>query len=797
MDIRELGKFTLLEHMGKGSVATVYRATRSETDEIVAIKIFRATSERPANTARKLRDREVRMLISIQHPNVVRYYESGQFGDSFYYTMEFVENSLLERMRRPEPLSLTDKVDILRQTINALQAVHHQGIVHRDVKPGNILLDQDPSGAIHVKVTDLGIAKHVSETDLVGQGTERRVPGTPKYLSPEQILLRPVDGRADIFSLGVVAYELLSERLPFKARTSEQYVEANLHQEPRPLHQVNPQLEGFFGQLVAKMLVKDREERYDSDTLGRDLDLTYQHLVSEAPLVEQTNAASIFYVPPASEEAEEAAPARGALTPHAWAISAALVVVGILVGLWLWPALPPPQERAEAIDLSGPSGLAAADAAQNEQPWRALALVRAADAEGLDEAGRQALAELSRRLQQELAGPGRQAGLKMLEEGRLAEARIVLERMRDLYPDAPQTRQLADAIDRQDTASARRREWEGSLGSLATLRKSGRFSEAIEKAEGLLAQYSSDGGKVAQLRTVTLQTLRDWAQTLLRPGASHERIEEFLAAVWRYRDESWARDSELRDRSARLSFELAQHYEKVQMFEEAARYYGAAAAEGDERLSADANAALSRIASRAQRQPMALQELARIVQSSGLAGSVWRAETAHNGTQEVADGVLSIVQEGAVRVRVSLRETIRPVRNDAGFTVSVRFKTQPPAGQGARRCEAGLEVQDRRGNMVTVYFDGANYNMSRSLTRGGRVIQGGSSVRRAFGDEGAAWHEMTLRYLHDTERVVAMLDGKEVDDYNVRLGDFQVRVFARVTGAGTCRVAFKDFKCGP
>ena len=220
------GKYTLLNHMGRGGVASVYKALNQETGEIAAIKIFEPTPDIPGERMEKLMDREMRMLLGIQHPNVVRFYEAGHVGDQCYYAMEFVENSLLNRARAPGDLSLLDKVRILRQTANALQAIHHQGIVHRDIKPGNILLDEDAGNLLHVKVTDMGIAKNVSETDIVPTEDGRRIPGTPKYLSPEQIRLKPVDGRSDIFSLGVLAFELLTGRAPFKAASSQEYLQA-------------------------------------------------------------------------------------------------------------------------------------------------------------------------------------------------------------------------------------------------------------------------------------------------------------------------------------------------------------------------------------------------------------------------------------------------------------------------------------------------------------------------------------------------------------------------------------------
>ncbi|MHC4789218.1 MAG: serine/threonine protein kinase [Planctomycetota bacterium] len=270
---KQFGKYTLLEHMGKGGVGSVFRASDGQDGSIVAVKIFVSDEERPPEMSRKLRDREVRMLLSVQHPNIVKYRESGQVDADYYYAMEFVENSLLKRMRSGEEFDLADKVLILRQTTSALAAVHRQGIVHRDVKPGNILLDQDLSGAVHVKLTDLGIAKNVRETDIVREQMPTRVPGTAKYLSPEQVRLEAVDGRADIFGLGVLAYELLSGKPPFTADNPDAYLAANREQDQRALCQVNPEVPRYLSDVVDRMLVKDREERYDSDTLLRDLEL--------------------------------------------------------------------------------------------------------------------------------------------------------------------------------------------------------------------------------------------------------------------------------------------------------------------------------------------------------------------------------------------------------------------------------------------------------------------------------------------------------------------------------------------
>ncbi|MFW6189523.1 MAG: serine/threonine-protein kinase, partial [Planctomycetota bacterium] len=337
MESREFGKYTLLEHVGKGGVGSVYRARNERDGATVAVKIFEPAGGRSADLTRRLRDREVRMLVSVQHPNIVKFHETGEVGEEYYYAMEFVENSLLKCLRGGREFRLAEKVRILRQSTSALAAIHHQGIVHRDVKPGNMLLDNGRGGAVHVKLTDLGIARRVRETEIAGGGGDGPVPGTPKYLSPEQIMRVRADGRADIFSLGVVAYELLTGELPFQAETPEEYAEANVEQTQAPAGELAEDLPGFLSDMVDRMLAKDREERYDSDTLEQDLRLAEQHLVSGAPLGENQNPVSIFYGGSPDEQPAESRPWPGGIHPVSWA-AALLAVAAAAAAAWAaWP----------------------------------------------------------------------------------------------------------------------------------------------------------------------------------------------------------------------------------------------------------------------------------------------------------------------------------------------------------------------------------------------------------------------------------------------------------------------------
>jgi len=798
MECREFGQFTLLDHMGRGGVGNVYRATDNVTGNIVAIKIFEPTAERGPHVVRKLRDREVRMLISIQHPNVVRYYESGSVGESCYYTMEFVENSLLKRMRQGPELELRDKVHILRQTCNALQAIHHQGIVHRDIKPGNILLDEAPSGAIHVKVTDLGIAKHVSETDVAREDPSRRVPGTPKYLAPEQIRLQPVDGRADVFSLGVVAYELLSGQPPFRAQSGEQYLRANLSQEPRAVNDVNPAVPGFLGPLVAKMLAKDREERYDSDSLAHDLELVYQHLVSGAPLVEEANPDSIFYVPAVTPAAPE--PPASPLLRWRWLMACAIVLLGLGAGWVLRPEFPPPpgsratsgrtEERREPAEA-----LAAAQRLlEDGLRWKALAALRSIAPEALDEEGRKRLAELQRAAQDVPAQASFAHAMKRLQEGHLTEAKIILAQMQALFPHAGLTARLAEQIRAREELLARRQQWAEKTSRLRSMLGRGEFAEAVSQAARLLKEPPPEEA-LAEVRQLLVLGLNAWQESLLGSGTDPRQLRECVRLVGEYLGRDWAAEK-LADRRPALYLRLSEHYRDLGAVEQEVatltliveRYGGSPAAR-------QAQARMKRIVQEMRLAPVSVQLLSRMLEQDGFKGPEWFSAIPEGGEQSTADGTLVLVQQGELGERVNARQTVRPIRTELGFELRVRFRMRVEEGAAAGGCFAGLRVEDRQGNAVALEFDGASYHIARSYRRGGRVLTGSSSVREAFDDEGEAWHELGMRYRFDLSRLEVLLDGEPVGEPRVELGVCRIGVFVRVSGRARCRAEFKDIAC--
>jgi len=252
-----VGRYRILRFLGAGAMGEVYLAEDPQIDRQLAIKTVRLAGRPQEIEDRKRRLlREARAAGRLLHPNVVTLFDAGEAEGLLYLAFEFVEGTDLAARLDPgqQRLSLRQVLRIVRQAAEALDYAHGQGIVHRDIKPGNILLDR----AGRVKVADFGIAKMAGQsTELTMAGS---VMGSPQYLSPEQIRGDDLDGRSDIFSLGVVLYEMLSGKRPFEGDTITTLVYQILHKDPPPvseLRAVPPRLE----ELLRGMLAKSRDER--------------------------------------------------------------------------------------------------------------------------------------------------------------------------------------------------------------------------------------------------------------------------------------------------------------------------------------------------------------------------------------------------------------------------------------------------------------------------------------------------------------------------------------------------------
>lgn len=261
--MQKVGRYELLDELGRGAMGVVYRARDPSIGRLLAIKTIRMAELSDPVEAERLRERMRREAHSagiLSHPGIVVVYDVGQEGELAYIAMELVEGRSLESlMQDQQPPSRQTILSVLRQTAAALDYAHRKGIVHRDIKPANILIREDGV----VKITDFGVAKISSSQQLTIAGT---VLGTPNYMSPEQVQGKPVDGRADQFSLAVIAYELLTGQKPFTGDTLTTVLYKIVAEQPRPPQEINPSLPWPVSLVLSRALAKNPEERYPTCT---------------------------------------------------------------------------------------------------------------------------------------------------------------------------------------------------------------------------------------------------------------------------------------------------------------------------------------------------------------------------------------------------------------------------------------------------------------------------------------------------------------------------------------------------
>jgi serine/threonine-protein kinase len=284
---RMVGRYRILDFLGAGAMGEVFLAEDPQIERRLAIKTVRLVGRPQEIEDRKRRLlREARAAGRLLHPNVVTLFDAGEAEGMLYLAFELVEGmDLAGRLESGPPLSLREVLRIIRQVADALDFAHRQGIVHRDIKPSNILLDKQGK----VKVADFGIAK------VTGQSTELTVAGSvmgsPQYLSPEQIRGEELDGRSDIFSLGVVLYELLSQKRPFDGDTITTLVYQILHKEPPPISELRAVPERLEA-LLRRMLAKSRDDRFATAA-----ELAVEVAACERELSDETLSAPAAHLP--------------------------------------------------------------------------------------------------------------------------------------------------------------------------------------------------------------------------------------------------------------------------------------------------------------------------------------------------------------------------------------------------------------------------------------------------------------------------------------------------------------------
>src|SRR5215475_9458441 len=253
-------RYFLEARIGSGGTGTVYRARRLLIGDTVAVKILHPERLADPSAVERFR-REAQAAARPKHPNVVAIFDSGVAQEGLsYLVMELVEGeSLRQVIERQSMLTPALAAEIARQVCAALDETHRQSVVHRDIKPENILLQTTSSG-LHVKVLDFGIAAlhEIAASRLTRTGG---VVGTPHYMSPEQCMGGELDGRSDIYSFGVVLYEMLTGVVPFDSATMTAMVVQHVNQPPPPMRALNPNISPEVEAVVLHALEKKREAR--------------------------------------------------------------------------------------------------------------------------------------------------------------------------------------------------------------------------------------------------------------------------------------------------------------------------------------------------------------------------------------------------------------------------------------------------------------------------------------------------------------------------------------------------------
>jgi predicted Ser/Thr protein kinase len=267
-----IGRYELRERIAHGGMGVLYLAFDPITEREVALKVLRVDSD----DLRERFLREARLAARLQHPNIVTIYDVGAHHDQPFIAMEFIAGETLGQLvQRRAPLALSRRIALVEQVCVGLAYAHRHGIVHRDVKPANLMISRD-SGVL--KVLDFGVAGRL-DADQGAQG--QMLMGTPNYMSPEQVVGQPTDHRSDIFSVGLVLYELLAYHQAFSGESQQSILLKVLHESPLPLASLIPGIDPALPAIVDRALEKTADRRYpDLEAMRSDLSRVGQRVLA-------------------------------------------------------------------------------------------------------------------------------------------------------------------------------------------------------------------------------------------------------------------------------------------------------------------------------------------------------------------------------------------------------------------------------------------------------------------------------------------------------------------------------------
>jgi serine/threonine protein kinase/predicted Zn-dependent protease len=278
------GRYQVIEELGHGGMGKVYKVFDTDIREKIALKLLRSEIALDRETIERFSN-ELKLARKISHRNVCRMFDLGKAEGTTFITMEFVAGEDLKSfIHRAKQLSIGTAVSIAKQACEGLEEAHRLGVVHRDLKPGNIMIDKDGDA----KIMDFGIARSLSGRGITGAGV---LIGTPEYMSPEQVEGKDIDQRSDIYSLGVVLYELVTGRRPFEGETPLSVAHKQKYEAPEDPKKLNAQLQEDLSRVILRCLEKDKAKRYQgAGELHADLEMVEQGLPTTERVVAKRKA---------------------------------------------------------------------------------------------------------------------------------------------------------------------------------------------------------------------------------------------------------------------------------------------------------------------------------------------------------------------------------------------------------------------------------------------------------------------------------------------------------------------------